>query len=75
MCRQSGRMDMNMFHALKKKQKPMTTPLEMARMYDEKLNTDEVLFSFFYNRLMGENGYEGAFRYFSCRRYEGTYRG
>ena len=40
-----------MFHA-KKKQKSMQTPLEVARMYDENLNTDKVLFSFFYNRII-----------------------
>lgn len=48
-----------MFHA-KKKKEPLQTPIELARKYDEQLNTDRVLYSFFYNRAPGTGGYEKA---------------
>lgn len=49
-----------MLHAFKKKQQPNHTPIEVARMYDEKLNTDAVLYSFFYNRSAAAEGYDPA---------------
>ena len=48
-----------MFHA-KKKKVPLQQPIELAQMYDEQLNTEQVLFSFFYNLTPSENGYEKA---------------
>ncbi|MBE6671990.1 MAG: ATP-binding cassette domain-containing protein [Ruminococcaceae bacterium] len=48
-----------MLHAAKKKE-PMRTPTELAHMYDEQLNTEQVLFSFFYNRSVDEGGYDRA---------------
>ncbi len=49
-----------MFQAKKKKPIPPHTPEEMAREYDEKLNTDDILFCFFYNRVYTDTGYESA---------------
>ena len=48
-----------MLHAAKKKE-PMRMPTELAHMYDEQLNTEQVLFSFFYNRSVDEGGYDRA---------------
>ena len=44
----------------KKKQTPPVTPIEIAQAYDEKLNIEEVLFSFSYNRMFADGGYEKA---------------